>query len=93
MDINKLEEKLTEIEEKFKELDAPEYQEWLVETFSEIQSDYKWYEARAKNHHLKMLEVNEALRNATKSVKSNNEHVRKLKGKINEVIERWFQQK
>ncbi|HLO48762.1 MAG TPA: hypothetical protein VK211_10145 [Kamptonema sp.] len=93
MDIKELEEKLARVEEEFTALNATApFKEWVGELLDKIQSDYEFYEQRAKTHYLKHFEVNEALRNAVKSAKSNNEHVRKLKGRINEVIERWFQQ-
>lgn len=94
MDKKNLEEKLARIQDVLAQLDAtPPFKEWVDEVFDDIQDDYESYETRAKAHYLKIFEVKEALTNAVKSAKSNNEHVRKLKGKINEVLERWFQQK
>ncbi|MDF0553181.1 hypothetical protein [Kamptonema sp. UHCC 0994] len=94
MDIKNLEEKLARIDGELHGLNADlPFREWVSEVFDEIQEDYDFYESRAKAHYLKIFEVKEALTNAVKSAKSNNEHVRKLKSKINEVLERWFQQK
>ena len=87
MDIKELEEKLARVEEEFTLLNAtPQFKEWASELLEQIQIDYEFYEQRAKAHHLKIFEVKEALTNATKSAKSNNEHLRKIKGKINQII-------
>lgn len=93
MDTRNLEENLARIQEELERLNAnPPLTRWVDEVFDEIESDYEFYETRAKAHYLKIFEVKEALTNAVKSAKSNNEHVRKLKARINEILNRWFQQ-
>ena len=93
MDIKKLEENLARIQQELGLLNAnPPFKKWVDEVFDDIQKDYDFYETRAKAHYLKIFEVKEALTNAVKSAKSKNEHVRKLKATINEILNRWFQQ-